>query len=79
MRSQKISLSNVGWVGTGRMGFAMAERIVDAGYELIVWKRTQSKAKPLERKGAKLADKLQDLGRCDIVFLIADSYEAARL
>jgi 3-hydroxyisobutyrate dehydrogenase len=71
MTSYKISSSNVGWVGTGRMGFAMAERIIDAGHELIVWNRTQSKAKPLERKGAKLADRLQDLGQCDIVFLIS--------
>jgi 3-hydroxyisobutyrate dehydrogenase len=27
----------IGWIGTGRMGTAMAGRLLDAGYDLQVW------------------------------------------
>ena len=59
----------IGWIGTGRMGVAMAERLAKAGADLTVWNRTRAKAEPLARHGAKLADKLVDLAACDIVFV----------
>lgn len=37
------------------MGFPMANRLVGAGYELVVWNRTASKAIPLVEKGASQA------------------------
>ena len=37
----------VGWIGMGRMGYAMAERVAKAGYDLTVWNRTRAKAEPL--------------------------------
>ena len=36
----------VGWIGIGRMGYAMAERLAKAGADLTVWNRTRSKAEP---------------------------------
>jgi 3-hydroxyisobutyrate dehydrogenase len=59
---------NVGWVGLGRMGYPMAERVLGAGHGLTVWSRTRSKAEPLAKKGAKLADKLEDLAGVDFLF-----------
>ena len=47
----------IGWIGMGRMGYPMAERVIDAGYEVRFWNRTRSKAEPLVAKGAKLVDK----------------------
>src|SRR5712672_3256677 len=44
----------IGWIGMGRMGFSMAERLVKAGYDLSVWNRTKSKAEPLTTGGNKL-------------------------
>ena len=41
----------VGWIGTGRMGFALAGRLLDAGADLRVWNRTRSKAEPLAARG----------------------------
>src|SRR5881396_2370210 len=38
---------DIGWIGLGRMGEAMAARLVKAGYGLSVWNRTASKADPL--------------------------------
>ena len=48
--------TRVGWIGIGRMGHAMAERIAKAGADLTVWNRTRAKAEPLAALGAKIAD-----------------------
>lgn len=58
----------VGWIGTGRMGAAIATRLLDAGVDLWVWNRTRSKAEPLAEKGAKIVDSPRDLAERDIVF-----------
>lgn len=42
-------------LGTGRMGSAMAERLLDQGHALTVWNRTLSKTKPLTDQGAVCA------------------------
>src|SRR5256885_12297631 len=51
----------LGWIGIGRMGYAMAERLAQAGCDISVWNRTHSKAKPLAASGAKVVDSLTDL------------------
>ena len=57
----------IGWIGMGRMGFPMAERLLKAGYSLKVWNRTRSKAEPLEKAGAVLVDSPADLSGVDIL------------
>jgi 3-hydroxyisobutyrate dehydrogenase len=63
----------LGWIGTGRMGFAMADRLLSAGQDLVVWNRTRAKAEPLANKGAVVANHLPELAACDIVFMIVAS------
>lgn len=63
----------LGWIGIGRMGYAMAERLAKAGCDITVWNRTRSKAEPLAKSGAKVADKLTDLAGCDIVFTMVST------
>jgi 3-hydroxyisobutyrate dehydrogenase-like beta-hydroxyacid dehydrogenase len=46
----------VGFIGLGRMGQAMAGRLLAAGHDLVVYNRTRSKAAELEKGGAKVAD-----------------------
>jgi 3-hydroxyisobutyrate dehydrogenase len=58
----------VGWIGTGRMGSAIAARMLDAGVDLWAYNRTRSKAEPLVEKGAKIVDSPADLAERDIVF-----------
>jgi 3-hydroxyisobutyrate dehydrogenase len=58
----------VGWIGIGRMGFPMAERLLAAGYEVSVWNRTRAKGEPLAKSGAKVVDKPSDLADVDVVF-----------
>ncbi|MGI9607568.1 MAG: NAD(P)-binding domain-containing protein, partial [Acidimicrobiales bacterium] len=58
----------VGWIGVGRMGYAIATRLLEGGVDLSVYNRTKSKAEPLVELGAKVVDTPLDLGGCDIVF-----------
>lgn len=59
---------SLGWIGTGRMGAAMAGRLLANGCALAVHNRTRAKAEPLAEKGARLVDAPADLAGCDIVF-----------
>ena len=47
MSGQDLSQHKIGWIGTGRMGFAMAQRLLKGGADVAVWNRTKSKAEPL--------------------------------
>jgi 3-hydroxyisobutyrate dehydrogenase-like beta-hydroxyacid dehydrogenase len=58
----------VGWIGTGRMGAALVERLLASDVDLWVYNRTRSKAEPLAEKGAKIVDTPADLAGRDIVF-----------
>ncbi|HTP97837.1 MAG TPA: NAD(P)-dependent oxidoreductase [Casimicrobiaceae bacterium] len=68
----------IGWIGIGRMGYAMAERLAKGGADLTVWNRTREKAQPLAAHGAKVADKLADLAACDIVFVMVSTWDDVR-
>src|SRR6202012_2649999 len=59
---------SIGWLGTGRMGTAMAARLISDGAAVTVWNRTTAKAQPLVELGANRSEKISDLERCDIVF-----------
>jgi 3-hydroxyisobutyrate dehydrogenase-like beta-hydroxyacid dehydrogenase len=45
----------VGFIGLGRMGSAMAERVLAAGHPLTVYNRTAARAEPLAALGAQVA------------------------
>lgn len=45
----------VGFVGLGRMGSAIAARVLSGGHDLLVFNRTQEKAAGLGQAGAKVA------------------------
>ncbi|HUV70290.1 MAG TPA: NAD(P)-dependent oxidoreductase [Terracidiphilus sp.] len=42
----------IGFLGLGKMGTAMALRLVGAGHELSVWNRSEARTKPLIHEGA---------------------------
>ena len=63
--------TRLGCLGTGRMGAAMAARLIDADEPVTVWNRTRAKTEPLAAKGATVAGRITDLGECDIVFVMA--------
>ena len=61
---------SIGWLGTGRMGAAMAARLIDAGEDVTVWNRTASKTGPLVARGARAVERITDLRGCDVVFVM---------
>jgi 3-hydroxyisobutyrate dehydrogenase len=63
LRSKRL-----GWAGTGRMGYALASRLLDAGCDVAVYNRTRAKAEPLAEVGATVVDAPADLADRDIVF-----------
>ncbi len=68
MATDGLKEKTIGWIGIGRMGYAMARRLLDAGVDLTVYNRTRAKAEPLLELGAKIVDTAADLADRDIVF-----------
>jgi 3-hydroxyisobutyrate dehydrogenase len=73
MAAANMKAYRLGWIGIGRMGYAMAERLAKSGCDIAVWNRTRSKAEPLAQHGAKVVDALTDLTACDIVFTMVST------
>ena len=63
----------IGWIGAGRMGIPMAERLIKAGYDVTIWNRTRAKAEPLAKIGGKLVDHLSELKNVDVLFSIVST------
>ena len=70
-----IKKTSLGWIGAGRMGYEMAGRLAKGGADVLVWNRTKEKAKPLEKYGAKVADRIAELAARDIVFCMVSTYK----
>lgn len=64
---------SLGWLGCGRMGAAMASRLIDAGVPVTVWNRTKAKTAPLAARGARVAESIAGLGDRDIVFIMVSA------
>ena len=63
----------IGWIGLGRMGEAMAIRLLKNKCDVSVWNRTAAKALPLKPYGAKIVAAKPDLAGCDIVFTMVST------
>ncbi|HKV67164.1 MAG TPA: NAD(P)-binding domain-containing protein, partial [Gaiellales bacterium] len=68
MDDGKAARRSIGWIGTGRMGYQLVERLLAAGCDVSVWNRTRGKAEPLAERGATVVDTPADLAGCGIVF-----------
>ena len=63
----------IGWIGLGRMGAAMAMRLLNNKCDVSVWNRTAAKAEPLKPHGAKIVAGKPDLAGCDLVFTMVST------
>ena len=66
---------NIALLGTGLMGRPMAERILHASHQLVVFNRTLEKAQPLKSLGARIAGHARDAiqsSEC-IILMLADA------
>jgi len=65
-----MSHDMIGWLGTGRMGTAIVNRLLDAERPVMVWNRTPAKTGPLVARGARVADSIVALADCDVVYVM---------
>ena len=70
-----LTKQSLGWIGAGRMGYAMAERLAKGGCDIAVWNRTKAKADPLSKYGAKVVNQLEELSARDILFVMVSTYD----
>jgi len=64
---------DVGFIGLGNMGAAMARNLVKAGHRVTVYNRTRAKAEALAAKGARVAERTADACRSEILItMLAD-------
>lgn len=51
----------IGYVGLGKMGFGMVERLLEKGHEVVAFDRNEEAARDIARQGAIAADTLSSL------------------
>ncbi|HCY77170.1 MAG TPA: decarboxylating 6-phosphogluconate dehydrogenase [Ignavibacteriales bacterium] len=51
----------IGFIGLGKMGFNMVQRLMNNGHEVVVWNKDIDPIKEAEKKGAIPATSIQDL------------------
>ena len=69
--------SAVGFIGLGNMGAAIAERLLEAGYQLSVYNRSPEKAEPLAAHGAVVAGSIAELAEhADVILTSLANDEA---
>ncbi|KIL22426.1 2-hydroxy-3-oxopropionate reductase [Bacillus pumilus] len=56
-------IKTVGFIGIGVMGRSMAEHLMDAGYEVLVYTRTKAKADALIQKGASWKPEVKEIAQ----------------
>ena len=63
----------IGFIGLGQMGRGMASRLIDSGYQLVVWNRTRAVADTFGARGAAVADTPAETLAADVVItMLAD-------
>jgi len=66
----------IGFVGLGRMGQAMAHRLLEAGCEVLVFNRTPEKTKPLAAAGAAVAESVAEAASAGVVVTMLSDDDA---
>jgi 2-hydroxy-3-oxopropionate reductase len=71
--------ARVAFLGTGIMGAPMATNLVKAGFDVVAWNRTLSKARPIEDAGGSVAQSPAEAVRdADYILSILDSGPVVR-
>jgi 3-hydroxyisobutyrate dehydrogenase len=73
MATEVTDAPRLGWIGAGRMGAAMARRLLASGHQVSLYNRTRAKADALISDGAVVVDAVGDLATCDVVFTCVSS------
>jgi 3-hydroxyisobutyrate dehydrogenase len=72
-------VARVAVIGLGAMGSRIAQRLLEAGHDLVVWNRSAEKAEPLVERGAVAVDSPAEAARrADAVLLMVSDPQALR-
>lgn len=66
-------VTSLGWIGLGRMGAALAERLAGKGHDIAGYNRTRAKVEHLSQAGIGLVDRPVDLAGRDVVFTMVST------
>jgi len=66
----------IGLAGLGQMGSGVAKRLLQAGYDLHVYNRTEAKARVFEKDGAHVVRAPSELGECDYILTMLSDDDA---
>ena len=70
-------MQNIGFIGTGLMGFPMAKNILKAGYKVKAFNRSKNKAEPLKDFGAEISNSIGELVKAsDVVITMLTNDDA---
>ena len=70
-------MQNIGFIGTGLMGFPMAKNILKAGYTVKAFNRSINKAEPLKDFGAEISNSIGELVKAsDVVITMLTNDDA---
>lgn len=70
---------NIAFLGTGLLGYPMAEKLCEAGHEVFVYNRTRARAEPLAAKGARVCSSVKEaVNPCECVILMLTDAAAIR-
>jgi 3-hydroxyisobutyrate dehydrogenase-like beta-hydroxyacid dehydrogenase len=69
---------DIGFIGLGKMGKAIAGHLIGAGHKVRVWNRSPGAVKELVAKGAEAAARPADLARADFLVTMLANDEAIR-
>lgn len=75
MEAMGESKKQVGVLGLGRMGAALAGALLGAGHDVTVWNRSPVKAGPLLDRGARLAATPAEAASADVVVSCLSTYD----
>ncbi|HET9107406.1 MAG TPA: NAD(P)-dependent oxidoreductase [Steroidobacteraceae bacterium] len=69
---------NIGFIGLGNMGSAIAGRLLEAGHKLRVWNRSPEPARRLAERGAQAVTTAEEAFRGDVVFSMLSDDQVIR-
>ena len=69
---------NIGFIGLGNMGSAIAGRLLEAGHALRVWNRSPEPARRLAERGAQIAATAEEAFRGEVVFSMLSDDQVTR-
>jgi len=71
-------MTRIAIIGTGRMGTAIAQRLIESGHDVTVWNRTAERTAAAEKAGARIAPDLATAAAAEAILLALTDSTAVR-